>query len=171
MNWPIRSTIRFFQSYYLINLLKIVSGMLGIVFFTVFWEMQFHVFSESKNILLSQNALYLVAIVCIACISYSFIQFQSMRLRKKEILVLIWYGAKKYQLIWTLFLEHLVIIALAVVFSLVIFDQLFPFFLSYNWMKPVPGDFSYFIPVVVSSFYLLICGILIVIRYVYNDKF
>ncbi len=130
MNIWFKSNIRFFRAYLPLTIAKTVSNIIGISFFMYFWF-----FKNTFSIQILENEYRLIApvsILLVTCLSYNFIQRQTIHLRLKEIFVWKWFGVKRRKLLWLFFMEHVLIILISGIISIVIFDTHYQFSTSYH---------------------------------------
>lgn len=160
------SNVRFLQSHYLLNIFKIVSNVIGFFFFLTLWLIQSKpdVFLGS-NILQYRN-IFLLAIVLVTCASYMWLQSQTLNLRRKEIFIRRWYGAKKLSLFWIFFLEHVTVLFLSVIFSVVTFDFVRSFINNLTAIALQQGYVSFIVPVVINTLFILLSGALLVLLFI-----
>jgi hypothetical protein len=153
----ILTTYRLLIAKWWLSLIKLTSLTLGIISFLLVWLFYIdHQVPENSRLAFFQscsaeNMLILTSILLITTVTYIFIMKSQMTLRYKEFFIRRYYGENGPGIVFILLFETFVFIVMALLISLVLIDQVTPFF---NWLtqKDVDarqtGAYSGFLPVV-----------------------
>jgi hypothetical protein len=153
----ILTTYRLLVTKWWLSLIKLTSLTLGTISFLLVWLFYVdHQVPENLTLAFFQsctteNVLLLTSIQLITIVTYFFIMRSQMTLRYKEFFIRRYYGENGLGIILILLIETFTFIGMALLISLVLIDQVAPFF---NWLtqKEVDtrqaGIYSRFLPVV-----------------------
>jgi hypothetical protein len=153
----ILTTYRLLIAKWWLSLIKLISLTLGTIAFLLVWLFYIdHQVPENIPLAFFQSCstesiLLLTSILLITVITYFFIMKSQMTLRYKEFFIRRYYGESGQGIILILLIETFTFLIMALLISLVLIDQVAPFF---NWLtqKEVDtrqaGMYSGFLPVV-----------------------